>query len=264
MQVYRDLRVLTARPSEADERRAPHYLYGHVDAAEAWSVARWLDEVAKVLADLQGQGQLPIIVGGTGLYFKALTQGLSQVPEIAADIRVHWRAQAEALSAEALHGELARRDPEMAARLGVNDRQRIARALEVFEATGRSLADWQGEVKPPLVDPSTCRRIVLAPERAWLHERIAMRFDLMVGEGALEEAARLMGRNLDFSLPAMKAIGVRELGAAASGNLPLEVAIASAKTETRRYAKRQETFFRGQLSDWLRLNPNSNSGKIMT
>lgn len=254
MQVYADLDVLTARPSPADLARAPHRLYGHVDAAEPWSVARWLEDIAKVLDEARTAGRPLIIVGGTGLYFRALAGGLSAVPPIPEEIRTRLRTEAADAPAGALHQRLAEVDPPMAARLEPGDTQRLLRALEVVEATGRSLAYWQRQQGPVLVGPEAAR-VVLAPPRPWLHARIADRFRAMVDQGAMEEARRLLARELDPDLPAMKAIGLRELGRLAPDLAGLDPAIDKATTETRRYAKRQETFFRGQLGDWPRLDP---------
>lgn len=264
MQVYRDLRILTARPSAEDEERAPHCLYGHVDAAEGYSVARWLEDVDATLARLRDDGRVAILVGGTGLYFKALTEGLSQVPEIDPAVRAFWRQRGVELAPEDLHRELAVRDPVMAGRLRESDRQRLVRALEVIEATGRSLAEWQGDRSVPLVDPASAAKLVLAPDRTWLHERISRRFRQMAENGGAEEAARLAGRNLDPSLPAMKAIGLREMAAAANGRLALEEAIRRASEETRKYAKRQDTFFRGQFRDWPRVDPSTEKIDMVT
>ena len=258
MQVYADLDVLTARPAAADLARARHLLYGHVDAAEPYSVARWLDDVAGVLGAARACGQPLVIVGGTGLYFRALLGGLSKVPPIPEDIRTRIRAEAVAAATGALHARLAALDPAMAARLEPGDTQRIARALEVMEATGRSLDAWQKESGDSLIGP-TARRLVLAPPRPWLHARIAERFSAMVAQGAIGETRRLLARDLDPSLPAMKAIGLRELGNLDGTPECLAHAIERATTETRRYAKRQETFFRGQLGDWPRLDPSDSA-----
>lgn len=252
MQVYGDLAILTARPSAADEARVPHALYGHVDAASAHSVAAWLADIAAALDTARGQGRRPIIVGGTGLYLAALTEGLSPMPDVPAAVRERWRQRQGELPSEALHAELARRDPAMAARLRPSDPQRIVRALEVIEGTGRSLLAFQAERSAPLIDPAHAARIVLAPDRTVLRARIAERFETMMAAGALAEAGRLAARNLDGTLPAMKAIGVVALTSHAAGTLSREEAIARAITESRQYAKRQDTWFRNRFGDWPR------------
>jgi tRNA dimethylallyltransferase len=255
MQVYAELRVLSARPSAEDERAAPHRLYGHVPVSERYSVGRWLADVAPVLAEVRQSGRVPIVVGGTGLYFKALTEGLTSVPPIPPEVREHWRARGEAEPPEALHRLLAERDPESAAAVRPTDPARILRALEVLEATGRPLAVWRRhEAGPPLVDPAEATRLVIEPDRAWLHERIAARARQMVVDGGLEEARVLGALGLHRDLPAMKAIGVREFLDHFSGKLSLDEALAAMKTETRRYAKRQMTWFRHQMPDWGRMS----------
>jgi tRNA dimethylallyltransferase len=255
MQVYRELRILTARPDRADEAEVPHALYGHVPAAEGYTVARWLADVAAVLADAAAAGRTPVIVGGTGLYFTALTEGLSDVPPIPAEVRTAWRDRAASEPASALHAELARRDPAMAARLSPADAQRVVRALEVLDATGRSLSSWQAERRAPLMPPAEAETLVIAPDRAVLHERIAERFRRMVVGGGLDEARAVAELGLDPSLPAMKAIGVPEMIAAATGARPLDAAVEAAIAATRRYAKRQETWFRNQFPNWTRIPP---------
>lgn len=252
MQVYRELRILTARPSEADEARVPHRLYGHVAAAEGYTVARWLGDVGRALGELEADGRPAILVGGTGLYFTALTQGLSEIPPIPEEVRSFWRARGEAVEAEVLHAELAARDPETAARLLPSDRQRVLRALEVFEGTGQPLAVWQAGRSAPLLPAEATVRLVVAPERALLHRRIAERFHGMAASGGLAEARAFAGLRLDPALPAMKAIGVPEMIAAAIGARPVDEAVEAAITATRRYAKRQETWFRNQMPDWPR------------
>jgi tRNA dimethylallyltransferase len=250
MQLYRELRLLTARPSEADEARVPHRLYGTVSAADAYSVGRWLGDVARAMAEAQREGRLPILVGGTGLYFKALTEGLAPVPDIPAEIRSHWRERSAELGRDALHAELAARDPAMAARLGPADPQRIVRALEVIDATGVSLAEWQGGNATPLLAPDDALRLVIAAEREPLYAAIDARFNRMIEQGALDEVRALLGLELDPGLPAMRAHGVRELAAYLSGALTSEEAVAKAKTESRRYAKRQMTWLRRFMADW--------------
>jgi tRNA dimethylallyltransferase len=250
MQVYGDLCVITARPTEAEERRAPHHLYGHVDAAENYSVGRWLADVGPVLAQAWQAGQVAIVVGGTGLYFKALTRGLAAVPPVPAAVRAAVRARMAREGAQALRAELARRDPVTAARLQPNDRPRIARALEVVEATGRSLSDWHREGLPPLIDAAQAIKVFLAPERAELYRRIDARFSTMLEQGALEEVRALDARRLDPALPAVKAHGVPWLRRHLNGEISLDKAAQGARQDTRRYAKRQFTWFRHQLPDW--------------
>jgi tRNA dimethylallyltransferase len=250
MQVYRDLRIITARPSPEDEARAPHRLYGHVDAAENHSVGRWCLDARTALAEAREERQIPILVGGTGLYFKALTQGLSAVPPTPAEIRDVVRARLDAEGATALHAELARRDPAMAERLRPGDRMRIARAVEVLEATGRSLADWHRDGLQAILDPAQAVMIFLNPDRADLHRRIAERFDAMLAAGALDEVRALVARRLDPMLPAMKAHGVPWLRRHLAGEITLAEAAEAAKRDTRRYTRRQVTWFRHQMPAW--------------
>ncbi|OKO87944.1 tRNA delta(2)-isopentenylpyrophosphate transferase [Bradyrhizobium sp. NAS80.1] len=255
MQVYHDLRIITARPTHGDEARAPHRLYGHVDAAVNFSAGAWVADAAKALEEAKAEGRLPIFTGGTGLYFKALTAGLSVVPPTPADVREDVRARLERNGVEALHAELARRDPRAAERLNLRDRTRIARALEVVEATGRSLLDWHQEGQPPLLSKDSFRAVFLAPERDELYARIDARFDAMLGGGALREVERLAARHLDPLLPAMKAHGVPALIRHLRGELSLEEAATIGRADTRRYAKRQFTWFRHQLPEfeWVKL-----------
>ncbi len=251
MQVYAELRVLTARPSAEDEARVPHRLYGHVPAATRYSVGRWLGDVAAVIEETRRAGRLPILVGGTGLYFKALTEGLATVPAVPGSVRARIRAEAEGVDTPTLHVRLAAIDPEDAADVRPSDRVRILRAMDVFAATGRSLAAWRrASAAPPLVEPARAVRIVLAPLRALLHQRIAERAEHMVHHGGLAEVRALLALGLGGDLPVMKAIGVRELGDHLKGDLSLDEAVAAIKTETRRYAKRQMTWVRNQMADW--------------
>lgn len=260
MQVYRDLRIITARPTAADEARVPHRLYGHVDAAVNFSAGAWVSDAAKALDEARAQGRLPIFIGGTGLYFKALTAGLSVVPPIPAEVRDDVRARLERNGVEALHAELARRDPAAAERLNLRDRTRIARALEVIEATGRSLLDWHREGQPPLLPKGSFRAVFLAPERDELYARIDTRFDAMLGAGALMEVERLAARHLDPLLPAMKAHGVPALTRHLRGELSLEEAASIGRADTRHYAKRQFTWFRHQLPEFEWVRPEEAKG----
>ncbi len=247
MQVYGVLDRLTARPDADDLAAAEHHLYGHVPPSAAYSTGKWLADVAALLSRHDLSGRTPVFVGGTGLYFRALTGGLSQMPEVGDDVRTYWRGRMGREGATALHGVLAARDPGMAAILRPTDSQRIVRALEVFDATGKSLLDWQGGDGTALVDAASARRIVLRPERGWLQERIARRFASMWDHGALEEVKALLTLNLDPALPAMKAIGVREIAAFLGGEMTRTEATERAIIATRQYAKRQSTWFRNQL-----------------
>ncbi|MCK1364000.1 tRNA (adenosine(37)-N6)-dimethylallyltransferase MiaA [Bradyrhizobium sp. 62] len=260
MQVYRDLRVITARPTDGDEARAPHRLYGHVDAAVNFSAGAWVGDAAKALEVAKAEGRLPIFIGGTGLYFKALTAGLSVVPPIPAEVREDVRARLERNGVEALHAELAASDPRAAERLNLRDRTRIARALEVVEATGRSLLDWHHEGQPPLLPGDSFRAVFLAPERDELYARIDARFDAMLGAGVLKEVERLAARNLDPLLPAMKAHGVPALIRHLRGELSLEQAATIGRADTRHYAKRQFTWFRHQLPEFEWVKPGETRG----
>lgn len=250
MQVYSDLRAITARPSPDEEARVPHRLYGHVDAAQNYSVGRWCRDVAEVLAEAGRQGRPAILVGGTGLYFKVLTTGLAAVPPIPRDIRAQVRERMQNEGVAPLYAELAQFDPPTAARLMPNDRSRISRALEVILATGRSLTDWHREGLPPLVDADTAMKVFITCERAELVRRIEARFVAMLTTGALEEVRALAVRKLDPLLPAMKAHGVPWLMRHLNAEISLEVATAGAIMDTRRYAKRQVTWFRNQMPGW--------------
>ena len=246
LQVYRDLKIVTARPSAADEALVPHRLYGVLDAAEACSAGIWRALALAAIAQARTEGLRPILVGGTGLYLKALVEGLAPVPPVPAALRASVLARLERDGPEALHAELAARDPAGAARLRPRDRQRLARALEVLEATGRPLSAWQA-LPAPAPGPGV-RVIVLLPPRALLHSAIAARLERMLDAGALQEIAALLARGLDPGLPAMKAVAVRELAAHVRGEAELKPALAAAQAATRRYAKRQETWFRHQIA----------------
>jgi len=246
MQVYRELRVLSARPTPEDEARAPHRLYGFQSAAEPCSAEQWRALATAEIEAALSAGRLPILVGGTGLYLRALMRGLVRVPEIPAEVRESVRARQARLAPEVLHAELAARDPAMAARLRPRDQQRVARALEVVEATGHSLATYQNAGDGAGPPPYDMLAIAAVPPRGPLYRRIEARLDAMVREGALEEVRALLELGLDPRLPAMKAVGVPELACYQRGETSLEDALAAAKTATRRYAKRQYTWLRRQ------------------
>ncbi|MGE0095484.1 MAG: tRNA (adenosine(37)-N6)-dimethylallyltransferase MiaA [Alphaproteobacteria bacterium] len=246
MQVYRELRILTARPGTAEMERAPHRLYGILSAAEACSAARWRALTVAAIEEARGEGRLPILVGGTGLYLKALFEGLAEMPPIPSAVRDAARARYRKLGGEAFRAELARRDPDSAARLAAGDTQRLIRAWEVVEATGRPLPVWQkaGTAKKM---GYTYRTILVMPPRDALYAACDARFDAMVAAGALDEVRALMALGLDPTLPAMKSLGVRELAQHLAGEWTLEQAAEKARQATRNYAKRQTTWFRHQL-----------------
>ncbi len=256
MQVYRDLRVLTARPSPADEARAPHRLYGTVDGGEVYSVSRWLSDVAETLAAVRTEGRMPIIVGGTGLYFKALTQGLSAIPPVPDAVRAEVRAWAAERAPVELHALLAASDPVTASRLRPTDPQRIVRALEVHRATGRGLASFHETRDPALVDGDRCVAIVLAPDRGMLRARIDARFEAMMASGALAEVEALAGRMLQPDVPILRTLGVPPLMRHLRGELSAEAAIERAKLDSRQYLKRQQTFARHQLQHFRPVEPD--------
>ncbi|WP_375458013.1 tRNA (adenosine(37)-N6)-dimethylallyltransferase MiaA [uncultured Enterovirga sp.] len=247
MQVYRDLRVLTARPTPEDEGAAPHRLFGHVDGAVNYSVGRYLTDAAAALDELDGSGLTPIFTGGTGLYFKALTEGLSDLPAVPDDLRAAIRASSAERPSADLHAELAERDPETAAKLRPSDRLRLLRALEILAATGRPLSSFQGARRPGLLASRPWRGLFLAPDRTTLRERIDRRFTAMIEAGALEEVGDLRRRGLDPALPVMRAHGVPALMAHLAGEMPLADAITRGQADTRAYAKRQVTWFRHQM-----------------
>ena len=255
MQVYGDLRTLSARPSPDEERAAEHRLFGHVDGAVNYSVGRWVEDARDLLADLAQGGQLPIFTGGTGLYFKALLQGLSEIPAVPEEVRARVRAEAGGLAPQEIHTRLRAVDPETAARLRPTDPQRNLRALEVFAATGQPLASFQNRRAAPLLDPATTAAFFLLPERAALKARIDARFHAMMEQGALGEVEGLAARGLDPALPVMRAHGVPGLIDYLRGDATLAEAIARGQRDTRAYSKRQVTFVRHQLPEFAMVAP---------
>ncbi|WP_331371573.1 tRNA (adenosine(37)-N6)-dimethylallyltransferase MiaA [Sinorhizobium chiapasense] len=254
MQVYDTLKILTARPDEAEMGGIAHFLYGHVPAGAAYSTGAWLREAEALVIQVREEGRLPVFVGGTGLYFKALTGGLSDMPEIPATIRDALRARLKEEGAEALHAELAARDPQTAAQLQPGDGQRIVRALEVIEATGKPIHLFQQSRGPMIVVPDKAQKIVVLPDRALLHGRIDRRFETMLERGAVDEVRALLALDLSPDMPVMKAIGVQQIAAMLKGEIGEEEVIAAGAAATRQYAKRQMTWFRNQLDDsWRRI-----------
>lgn len=252
LQVYGCWRALTARPADADLARAPHRLYGHVGAREGYSVGRWLAEVAQALAACRAQGWRPIVVGGTGLYFTALTEGLADMPPPDPALRAEAQARLAALGRAGLAAEIAARDPATFVRIDPANPARLLRAWEALEG-GEGLAARWACAPPPLVPAQGATRIVLDPDPAALNARIHARFAAMLAEGALEEARAALA--LPADAPALKAIGARELLAHLRGEMSLAQAAEAAARATRQYAKRQRTWFRNRLSDWARADP---------
>ncbi|MGR9401001.1 tRNA (adenosine(37)-N6)-dimethylallyltransferase MiaA [Rhizobium leguminosarum] len=254
MQVYDTLRVLTARPSEEEMQGVPHHLYGHVPAGAAYSTGGWLRDVSALLPTLRAAGRLPVFVGGTGLYFKALTGGLSDMPEIPEALRKALRSRLLEEGPDGLYAELAVADPAMAASLNRQDGQRIVRALEVMKATGRSIADFQGQSGLVIIDADEARKIVVLPDRAVLHQRINGRFEKMLQQGAEDEVRALLALDLPAEAPVMKAIGVSQITAMVRGEMTRAEVLEKGAAATRQYAKRQMTWFRNQMDDsWERL-----------
>lgn len=251
-QLYADLRVLSARPSAEEEALADHRLYGVADAAEAWSVGRWSRAVMDLLAALAAEGRPAILVGGTGLYFNALTRGLADIPTVPAAVREQVEADYTTEGEAAFRAGLADRDPKAAAAIEQGDRQRLIRAMSVFRHSGRALSDWQADTRP-LLPPGSWTGLVIEPARDRLYARCDARVEVMLTEGAIEEVRGLIARALDPALPAMKAVGVRELAAMLAGDLSRDEAVGAMKQATRNYAKRQLTWFRNQCSDWTRV-----------
>ncbi|WP_417465109.1 tRNA (adenosine(37)-N6)-dimethylallyltransferase MiaA [Kordiimonas sp.] len=257
MQVYKGLRVITARPSEEDEAKEPHRLYGFLDGSEVCSAAFWAERAMEEITRAWQGDQTPIVIGGTGMYFKVLLSGIAVIPDIPEDIRASVRERCASEGSEALHAELMPLDAVTATRLAPGDSQRICRALEVVLTTGKPISAWQLETKPgPMQrydEDGALIKLVLDPPRDVLYDRCNRRFDLMLDEGAMDEVQALMERKLDPTLPVMRSLGVPQLMAYLKGELPLEDAVEDAKMQTRRFAKRQLTWFRNQFGDWKRL-----------
>lgn len=263
MQVYADIPLLSAQPAAAERSAVPHRLFGHVDGAVAFSVGRWLEDAAAALAEARAAGLVPIVVGGTGLYFKALTQGLSAMPPVPEAVRAGVRAAADGLAPAALHARLAAVDPAAAARLRPSDPQRLIRALEVREATGRSITTFQAVRAAPVLPLADAVAVFVTPDRAALKARIDARFAAMMAAGALEEAGRLAERALDGALPVMRALGVPPLLAHVAGTLTRAEAIALASRDTRAYARRQMTFGRHQLPGFRPVAPEDAAAVLL-
>jgi len=265
LQLYADLRVLSARPPAEEEARAPHHLFGVADAADGWSVGRWLRAATAVMDEIAARGRPVIVVGGTGLYFNALTKGLAEVPPVPAPVLAEAMALYDSAGEAEVRATLGSVDPAAEARIGPNDRQRLTRALAVARATGRALSDWQAGTTPTLA-PGDWRGVVLEPPRPALHARCDARLLAMVEAGAVAEAAALDARGLDPRLPAMKAVGLRELAACARGEVSLDAAITAAQAATRQYAKRQLTWLRNQTPVWPRIDavdPDAQWGQFL-
>ena len=258
IQVYRELQILSARPSKTDESKVPHRLYGYVPISETYSVAQWLQDIKQVLDDPQNKESLFIIVGGTGLYFKAFTEGLSPIPEIPHDIRQKYRDMAAQVSTQHLFRELQSCDPLTAQQLRPSDTQRLVRALEVFAATGRPLAEWQKTPGQPVLTRDDYEGFVISPPRAEIRAAAEARFDKMMEAGALEEARTIKTlideMQLEPKLPGLKALGLKPLIAQLSGEISLDAAVEQAKHDTSQYIKRQQTWFRRYNNSWTWLS----------
>ncbi len=261
MQVYRDLRILTARPSIEDETAVPHHLYGTLDAAGRCSAGRWARMAADAIAQINARGQIAIVAGGTGLYFKALEEGLSPIPDAAPEARARAIARRAAIGPAAFHAEVIANDPAME-RFPASDAQRLMRAWEVFEGTGKPLSHFQAMARTPLIGAVTAK-VVIAPPRACLYANCNARAAAMFTAGAVEEVRALLARGLDPALPVMKALGVPEISAFVRGETGQEEALSTLQQNTRRFAKRQMTWFRGQATDWPRAETLEAAAEIL-
>jgi len=260
MQIYRDLRVLTARPSADLEASARHHLFGVVDGAEAWSVGHWLRAIAQILPDIAARGRSAIVVGGTGLYFRALTRGLAEAPSVSDAVRTATARYLAEVGEPAFRAELANVDPATEARISRGDAQRLVRAMAIFRASGQALSEWR-KTTTPILPTSAWRGVVIAPPREILYARCDARLETMVEEGVLDEVAALTARRLDPGLPVMKALGVAAFTAQLRGELSAVDALAQAQAATRRYAKRQTTWFRHQTPEWPLIAADDGAGQ---
>lgn len=269
LQVYAELKILTARPGPDEMARARHALYGHVTVREAYSVARWLEHARVSVAAAERGGRMPILVGGTGLYFRAALEGLAEIPPIPEEVRDEANALFEAEGPDRFRARLAELDPVAAARWPINDRYRAMRAYEVVTATGRTLGEWHEGAHRPLFPEAATLRLALLPAREALQGAIKTRFAAMLEAGAIEEAKAVLALDLPPTRPAMKALGLAELGEHLSGRTTLEAASEAAITRTRRYAKRQMTWIRGQMTSWRRFEAQElteiadNTGRLL-
>ncbi|MEM7506023.1 MAG: tRNA (adenosine(37)-N6)-dimethylallyltransferase MiaA [Pseudomonadota bacterium] len=256
-QIFRDWQVLTARPSETEMAQALHRLYGHVALDATYSTGHWLREVVVELERSREAGKRPIITGGTGLYFKALTEGLAPIPPTPPQIRAAGEALLSEISLTGLVTQLKDRDPETAAQIDLANPMRVLRAWEVLETTGTGLTAWQARTDPPVLPLADCTALVVVPDREALYANCEARFDQMLENGALEEAKRIKAMALPDASPGLKALGAPELFAHLDGEISLKEAATRAKAATRRYAKRQLTWARNQMSNWPRIDPSA-------
>lgn len=250
-QLYADMDVLSARPPAEDEAKAEHRLYGIADAAEAWSVGKWSRAALAEIERAQSLGRDAILVGGTGLYFNALTKGLADIPQIPPEVRAEVEAEYDRIGEDAFRAQLSQVDTESEAKIFPSDRQRLIRAMSVWKSTGKSLTTYKAETRP-LLEEGSWTGIIVEPERETLYANCDRRVDIMLATGAIEETKTLMARGLDMGLPSMKAVGLREIAAWLDGTMTRDEAVAAMKQSTRNYAKRQLTWFRNQQADWPR------------
>ncbi|MEM9060039.1 MAG: tRNA (adenosine(37)-N6)-dimethylallyltransferase MiaA [Pseudomonadota bacterium] len=255
-QVYGAWRVLTARPTENEMADVPHRLFGHVDLEQEYSTGHWLDEVRAEIAHCNAEGKTAIITGGTGLYFKALTEGLAEIPRTDPATRERGEADLDRLGLQGFLANLEARDPETCGRIDTLNPRRVLRAWEVLETTGRGIAYWQDNTPAATLPLEVCYAVALTPPRDWLYARCEARFDRMIEQGALNEVRSVMALDLPAAAPGLRAFGAPELTAHLRGELTLDEAIDRAKTETRRYAKRQLTWIRNQMTDWQKVDPS--------